>query len=55
MVTQAYHVKCEQGIDLDQTVEIAKEDGDGIENEILGMTPPETNKLDHLGEDEYPE
>ena len=47
-------MKSKQGIDLDETVEIAKEDGDRVEQEVLRMATPETEKLDDLGEEEYP-
>lgn len=51
---QAYHIKSDQGIDLDEAMEVAKKDGDGIEHDVLGVATPKTNKLDDLGEGEHP-
>lgn len=52
--SETYYMESKQGIYLNPTMEIAKDDGDEVEWEVPGMATPETNKLDCLGEEEHP-
>lgn len=48
-----YHVKSNKGIDLDEAVEVAKDDGDGQEQDVARVSQEESSKLYDLGETKY--
>lgn len=47
---KTHHVKSNEGIELDQTMEISKDDGDGNKDDIARVSQQKSHELDKLGE-----
>jgi hypothetical protein len=47
------HVKSKEGIELDEPVEISKDNGDGNKDDVAGVSQQKSHELDKLGEGEH--
>jgi hypothetical protein len=50
---KAYHVECDESIDLDEAMKVSKNDGKRQEDEIGGVPLEESHELDHLGKGKH--
>lgn len=49
----SYHVKGDESIELYKPMEIAKDDGDGEENDIAGVAKKQAHQFDDLGKGKH--
>lgn len=47
------HVKSKEGIELNEPVEITKDNGDGNKDDVAGVSQQKSHELDKLGEGEH--
>lgn len=52
---KTHHVESKKGIELDQTMEISKDDGDGNKDDIARVSQQKSHELDELGEAKHEE